>query len=72
MSAPIVDIKGREVQVGDEVAFAGAQHCAIHIGKIIKINPKTVRIEYERVANYKRTVDRHHGEGKADFVKAGA
>ncbi|BAJ51808.1 hypothetical protein CJ97_gp20 [Ralstonia phage RSB2] len=58
--------------MGDEVAFAGAQHCAIHIGKIIKINPKTVRIEYERAPKYIRTVDRHHGEGKADFVKVGA
>ncbi|AJT60816.1 hypothetical protein [Ralstonia phage phiITL-1] len=76
MTTAVTDIKGQPVKEGDEVAFAGAQHCAIKLGWIVKVNPKTVRIEYNKYPSLGRqglrTVDRHFGEGKADFVKVGA
>ncbi|UCR91190.1 hypothetical protein [Ralstonia phage RpT1] len=70
-----VDIKGRPVKVGDEVVFAPAQHCTLYVGHIIKLNPKTVRIEYLKYPGMGdkgfKTVDRQFGLDMADFAKVG-
>lgn len=40
------DIFGREIQIGDLVAFNPPYYKGLVIGKIIKFNHKTVTVEY--------------------------
>ena len=44
------DIRGVEINVGDTVVFGLAQTKTLSIGKVIKINPKTVKIEYKALS----------------------
>lgn len=43
----VVDIFGTPLTVGDIVAFGLGQTMNLSVGTIIKINPKTVTIEYK-------------------------
>lgn len=43
----VVDIFGNVLLVGDTVAFGMAQTMNLSVGVIVKINPKTVTIEYK-------------------------
>lgn len=51
----ITDVRGKEVKVGDTVAFAGGGRGAseFFVGKVTKINPATVTItEYKHGEHY--------------------
>lgn len=50
----ITDVRGKEVKVGDTVAFAGGGRGAseFYVGKVIRITNKCVQIEVERFGNH--------------------
>lgn len=47
------DFLGNEIKVGDTVAFAAPQYRHLTTGKVIKITPKKVRVEFVNNWNYK-------------------
>ncbi|UXQ84872.1 hypothetical protein 10RS306A_gene4592 [Ralstonia phage 10RS306A] len=38
------DVTGKVIKLGDTVAFAKGGHCALHVGEVVTLLPKTVRV----------------------------
>lgn len=64
----VVDIFGSPLAIGDVVAFGLGQTMNLSVGVIVKINPKTVLIEYKSNDFYSGKVETREARRSFDNV----